>query len=83
MRPASVLWLQCSLQVWASVSSSTSVGSRPSSRKCDLNGLHFGQRQIQLPLAAELHQSRVIHFTQRHRDQFELVLAADFQSIEL
>ena len=29
-----VLWEQCSLQVWAIVSSSTSVGSRPSATKC-------------------------------------------------
>ena len=29
-----VLWEQCSLHVWAMVSSSTSVGSRPSATKC-------------------------------------------------
>ncbi len=33
IRPLSVLCEQCSLQVWASVSSSQSVGSRPSSAK--------------------------------------------------
>ena len=32
-RPRKVLCEQCSLQVWASVSSSASVGSRPSSAK--------------------------------------------------
>src|SRR5207253_11223883 len=32
--PLSVLCEQCSDQVWASVSNSMSVGSRPSSRKC-------------------------------------------------
>ncbi len=34
MRPRNVLCEQCSLQVWAKVSSSQSVGSRPSSAKC-------------------------------------------------
>ena len=34
IRPRSVLCEQCSLQVWARVSSSQSVGSRPSAAKC-------------------------------------------------
>ncbi len=34
MRARNVLCAQCSLHVWASVSSSTSVGSRPTPRKC-------------------------------------------------
>ena len=34
MAARKVLWAQCSLHVWASVSSSTSVGSRPCRRKC-------------------------------------------------
>ena len=33
IRARNVLWAQCSLHVWASVSSSTSVGSRPSASK--------------------------------------------------
>ncbi len=32
IRARNVLWAQCSLQVWAIISSSTSVGSRPSAR---------------------------------------------------
>ncbi len=32
MRARKVLWTQCSDQVWASVSSSTSLGSRPALR---------------------------------------------------
>ncbi len=34
IRARKVLWAQCSLHVWASVSSSTSVGARPALRKC-------------------------------------------------
>ena len=83
MRPASVLWLQCSLQVWASVSSSTSVGSRPRVAEVLLDRLHLDQRQVQLAVAAELQQAVVVQFADRHVYQFEFVRLSHIQLRQL
>ena len=47
-----------------------------------LDGLHFGQRQIKLPFAAERLQCRVVHRADRHRRQAEPIGRAEFQMPE-
>ena len=60
IRPLSVLWEQCSLQVWAIVSSSMSVGSRPSFAEVRLNRLHLVERQGQLAGSAQIDELPVV-----------------------
>jgi len=47
-----------------------------------LNRLHFGQRQKELTLSAELLQAGVVHVAQRNFDPLEVVRAARFEAIE-
>ena len=51
-----VLWTQCSLQVWARVSSSTSVGSRPLLAEVGLDGLHLAEVEKEVAFAGEFQQ---------------------------
>ena len=50
--------------------------------KMTLDGLHFGQLQVELPLTTEPHQTRVIETAERNREQLELVIAAMLELIE-
>jgi hypothetical protein len=57
-RPRRVLCEQCSLQVCARVSSSQSVGSRPSAAKWAPDRPHLGRAQGELARAAQVRQAR-------------------------
>ena len=62
-----VLWAQCSDQVWARVSSSASVGSRPIEAEVGLDGPHLAGVERQQPVPAEVGQLVVAQAGQRHR----------------
>ncbi len=51
--------------------------------KMCLDGPHLGQRQVELPLAAEPLERRVVGRAQRHADQAEFVGRAELEPLEL
>ena len=74
IRPRRVLCEQCSLQVWARVSSSQSVGSRPSSAKWSWIGPHLGEAQVELALLAQVASSASSSMpADRHLDAAEAI----------
>ena len=83
MRPLSVLCEQCSLHVWASVSSSQSVGSRPRDSKCARIAQHLGEAQRELPRPAQRHQLVVPQTPDRDIDPAEGVALRVAQSVEV
>ena len=76
-----VLCEQCSLQVWARVSSSQSVGSRSSPAKwCWI--VRISARLSEAAPTCSGREGRVVHRAERHRDQPELVMLALAEVVE-
>ena len=66
IRARKVLWAQCSLHVWASVSSSTSVGARPALRKCSAMACSSAGSSEQAAVAVEGRQRIVVESLEVH-----------------